>query len=421
MSGPDHVVVVGGGVVGAACAYFASQAGWRVTIVEQGELGSGCSRGNCGYVCPSHLLPLAAPGALGPALKTMLQPNSPLKIRPRFDPALWTWLWRFARRCNARQMLETARALQPLLNESRELYGQLVRGPLHDCEWEERGLLFVFHSVAGFEHYAATDALLGAHFQLRAKPYDGAALAQLEPALKPSLGGAWHYENDAHLRPEKLMAAWRRTLLEAGVELRERSEFLDVERANGRVAAVVTSQGKLPAEAAVVATGAWTPRLRRQLGCRIPIEPGKGYSLTTPRPTRAPRIPMIFEEHRVAITPMHSGYRIGSTMEFAGFDATMNPRRLQLLRDGARHYLHEPWSEPTLETWWGWRPMTADGKPYIGPVPGCENLFVAAGHGMLGVSMAPATGKLVAELLCRQTPHFDPQPYSVDRRDAPRT
>lgn len=415
MSRAGRLVVVGAGVVGAASAYYAAKAGWQVTLIDQATLGGGCSHGNCGYVCPSHLLPLAAPGAIWPALRAMLQPNSPLKIRPRLEPALWTWLWRFARRCNARQMLETARALQPLLNESRELYSELVRGPLTDCEWEERGLLFVFQSEAACEHYATTDKLLREHFQLAATHYDGAALVKLEPALKPGLGGAWHYEHDAHLRPDKLMAAWRRALGEQGVALREQCALLDFERDGRLVTAVATSQGRLPAEAVVVATGAWTPQLYRQLGRRIPIQPGKGYSLTTARPTRAPVIPMIFEEHRVAITPLQTGYRIGSTMEFAGYDASLNPRRLQLLRDGARHYLHEPWAEPIVEQWWGWRPMSADGLPYIGAVPGQENLFVAAGHGMLGVSMAPATGRLVAEMLCGATPRLDPRPYAVDR------
>ena len=417
MSRSGRLVVVGGGVVGAACAYFTARSGWQVTLIDQGTFGGGCSHGNCGYVCPSHLLPLAAPGATWPAVKALLQPNSPFKIRPRFDPALWTWLWRFARRCNARQMMETARALQPLLDESRELFGELVRGPLTDCEWEERGLLFVFQTAAGFEHYAATDELLREHFQLGATRYDSEALTRLEPALKAGLGGAWHYEHDAHLRPDKLMSAWRRALEGLGVTIRERCEFREFTRRDSIVTGVETSDGKLSADAVVVATGAWTPRLQQQLGRSIPIQPGKGYSITMPRPVRAPTIPMIFEEHRVAVTPMQSGYRIGSTMEFAGYDASLNPRRLQLLRDGAKHYLHEPWAEPVIEQWSGWRPMTPDGKPYIGQVPGCDNVFVAAGHGMLGVSMAPSTGKLIAELLSGESPHVDPQPYSFDRRD----
>jgi D-amino-acid dehydrogenase len=148
----------------------------------------------------------------------------------------------------------------------------------------------------------------------------------------------------------------------------------------------------------------------------IPIQPGKGYSLTMPRPTICPRVPLIFEEHRVAITPLASAYRIGSTMEFAGYDASLNPARLRLLRDGAALYLREPEAEPVLESWYGWRPMTPDSVPLIGRVGAFDNVWLAAGHGMLGVSMSPATGRLIAELVCGQMPHVDPQPYAVGRK-----
>jgi D-amino-acid dehydrogenase len=171
----------------------------------------------------------------------------------------------------------------------------------------------------------------------------------------------------------------------------------------------------MAAEAFVVAAGAWTPFLNQHLGCRVPIQPGKGYSITMPRPTICPTLPLVFEEHRVAITPMASGYRIGSTMEFAGYDATLNRRRLEMLRAGARHYLHEPDCEPVQEEWFGWRPMTYDGVPIIDRSPALANVVIAAGHNMLGLSMAPATGKLVAEILAGAPPHLDPKPYLLSR------
>jgi D-amino-acid dehydrogenase len=171
----------------------------------------------------------------------------------------------------------------------------------------------------------------------------------------------------------------------------------------------------VPADAFVLATGALTPLWGRHLGCRIPIQPGKGYSLTMPRPARCPRVPLIFEEHRVAVTPMRSGYRLGSTMEFAGYDTTLNRRRLGLLKEAAAHYLHEPFCDPVEEEWYGWRPMTYDGKPIIDRSPALPNVLIAAGHNMLGLSMAPATGRLVAELLGGREPHIDPAPYTVKR------
>jgi D-amino-acid dehydrogenase len=409
------VIIVGCGVIGTACAHYLSRAGWTVEMIDRGLFGMGCSHANCGLICPSHVLPLAAPGAIRLALKALLQKNSPFAIKPRLDPALWGWLLRFARRCNTHDMLQAGRAIQALLQSSRSLYQELFATEPLDAEWETRGLLFVFRSPAQLEHYAHTDRLLRESFGLAAKRYAGEALVGVEPALKPGLAGGWHYSTEAHLRPDKLLSSWRRLLETGGVTIREQCAFQAFERQARLARAIVTPHGLLHAEAFVIATGAWTPLLQRQLGCRISIQPGKGYSITMPRPAKCPAMPLIFEEHRVAVTPMRSGYRLGSTMEFAGYDTTLNRRRLDLLRAGASHYLQEPLAEPVLEEWYGWRPMTHDGKPIIDRSPVLHNVFVAAGHNMLGLSMAPATGKLVVELLGSIPPHIDPAPFRVGR------
>jgi len=413
----SRVVIVGGGIIGAACAYYLSKSGWHVTIVDRGEFGKGCSHANCGYVCPSHVLPLAMPGAVGKSLRAMLAPNSPFSSKPRLSLALFRWLWSFSRRCNTRDMMSSARAIQALLNSSRSLYDVWMRDESLDCEWQTHGLLFVFRSGQAMEHYAETDRLLRESFAMPAKRFDSSAVNHLEPALKPGMAGGWLYESDAHLRPDRLMAALRKALEGRGVEIRDGCEALGLSQTGwrGTAAAVATTQGPIPGDAFVFAAGAWTPLLNRMLGCRAPIQPGKGYSITMPRPSVCPTIPLIFEEHRVAVTPMASGYRIGSTMEFAGYDTRLNRKRLGLLREGASHYLIEPFCEPIEEEWYGWRPMTTDSKPIIGRSPTFDNVWIAAGHNMLGLSMAPATGKLIAELLNGQPPHVDPEPYAMER------
>jgi D-amino-acid dehydrogenase len=413
--GGRRVIVIGGGVIGAACAHYLSRAGWDVEIVDRGAFGKGCSHGNCGYVCPSHALPLAEPGAIGRTLRALFQKNSPFVIKPRIDPALWSWLWQFTRHCTEKQRLEGGRSIQALLNSSRSLYDELMREEPLDCEWETRGLLFVFQTQPAMEHYAETDKLLREKFQVRADRFDGPALTELEPALKPGLAGGFLYRGDAHLRPDKLMSSWRRVLEAHGVRIRENNAVEGFTGGDGQARAVTTAQGELTADAFVVATGAWTPFLNEHLGCRVPIEPGKGYSITMPRPARCPAYPLIFEEHRVAVTPMKSGYRLGSTMEFAGYDTSLNPRRLALLREVAVHYLHEPFREPVEEEWYGWRPMTPDSVPIIDRSPLYGNVLIAAGHNMLGLSMAPATGKLVAEVLSGTTTHVDLTPYRLGR------
>src|SRR5262245_6794803 len=414
MSDRRHVVVIGGGVIGAACAHFLADGDWRVTVVDRGGFGRACSHANCGFVCPSHVLPLAAPGAVSAALRSMLARSSPFHIRPRLSLGLWRWLLRFARRCNRTDMLESARGIDALLRSSRRLYDDLVRDGLA-CGWEARGLLFVFRTRHAMEHYSATDDLLRKEFGVSARPFFGDDVCGLEPALKPGLGGGWLYETDAHLRPDRLMRTWRARLESRGVAVREDTEVDGFVRAGSTARAVATTAGEVAADAFVLAAGAWSPLLNNSLGCRLPIQPGKGYSLTTSRPARCPATPLIFEEHRVAVTPMQSGYRLGSMMESVGFDDTVQPDGIGYLKEAASLYLHESAGDVVEETWSGWRPMTPDGRPVIGPSPALTNVMIAAGHNMLGLSMAPATGKLVAELLDGRAPHIDPRPYAAAR------
>ncbi len=410
-----RAVVIGGGVIGTACAHFLMKAGWQVTLVDRGEIGRGSSHGNCGLICPSHVLPLAEPGMVAQGIKSLFRRNSPFAIKPRLDPALWSWLLHFAARCNEHDMIEAGHGIQSLLLSSLPLYRELIERESLDCEFESRGLLFAYRSKPQMESYAATNQLMSESFHCPARRLDGDSLIELEPALKPGLAGGWYYHDDSHLRPDKLMSAWRRYLEASGVTIRENCGFQSFRSRNGRAEAAGTAQGELPADMFIVAAGAWTPLLNEHLGCRVPIQPGKGYSLTMPRPSVSPKIPLIFPETRVAVTPFQSGYRLGSTMEFAGYDESIRPERLQLLKDGATDYLREPYCEPVQEEWFGWRPMTYDSLPIIDRSPKYDNVIIAAGHNMLGLSMAPATGKLVAELVDGTPPHVEPKPYRISR------
>ncbi len=412
----SNVVIVGGGVIGAACAYYLQKTGATVTVIDRGEFGQACSHGNCGYISPSHILPLCKPGAVSSTMKIMFKKNSPFKVRARFDMSLWSWMLRFARNCNHESMLKSGHARQALLDSSRELYISLMTsGELSDCELHTDGLIFVHDDEHHFHAYEKTDKLLREEFGLAAKPYDGKALEALEPSLKPGVGGGWLYECDSHVRPDKVMSAWKERLLANSVNIVEDCEFQSLTTRDGNVSQIETSTGSVKADQVVFATGAWSPQLAKHLKATIPIQPGKGYSMTMPRPKLCPKYPMIFEQHRVAITPMDTGYRIGSTMEFAGYDSSINEARLEILTNGAKHYLKEPLAEPIQEKWCGWRPMSADGTPIIGKLPQFKNAWLAAGHSMLGLSMGAGTGKLVAELMTDQTPHIDPHPYRVER------
>ncbi len=415
MSGNRNVVVVGGGVVGAASAYYLAKGGWQVTLVERAGFGSGCSHANCGYICPSHVLPLAAPGAIRSSLKAMKGRNAPLKIRTGVVLRNPGWFLGFARRCTRSHMMTAAVGIRELLHSSRQLYDDLIQEEAIECEWEKKGLLFVFRSKKAMDHYAEVDHLLREQFNTPAKRIEEVELLQLEPALQSGVAGAWLYEGDAHLRPDRLMSELHRVLTQLSVTIREHAPVTGLIKQGEKVKGVVTKSGDVLADQVLFAAGAWTTQLHREIGCNIPIQPGKGYSLTYPRPELCPTYPMIFEEDRVAVTPFQSGFRIGSTMEFAGYDEEMNRNRLNYLTSAAQGYLKQMPSEPAQEEWWGWRPMTPDGLPLIGKVPSQDNVWVAAGHNMLGLSMATGTGRLIAELIGGTKPHIDPAPYAVGR------
>ncbi|MFN5536419.1 MAG: NAD(P)/FAD-dependent oxidoreductase [Planctomyces sp.] len=415
MSGAQHTVVIGGGVIGGFTAWYLAQAGHRVTLIEQSQFGKQCSHGNCGYVSPSHVIPLARPGQVLKGLKGMLTTQTALRINPAKLAMLAPWLLKFALRCNSKAMMEAGKACHPLLQSSAALYREVFEQQNMLVDWKTDGLLFVFRDQHEFDAYAESDAWLRKHFDMPAEPFAGTALTQLEPALKPGLAGAWLYRCDAHLRPGKLMSELKRILTAAGVRVLEQTAMKSFAGGNGRAVAVETTGETLTADNFVVAVGAWAPLLQQSLGVKLPIQPGKGYSITMARPKLCPKYPMILEECHVAITPFEEGYRVGSTMEFSGYDTSLNRARLNYLRSGAAEYLHEPTAEPVEEEWYGWRPMTADGIPYIDRSPRFGNVWIAAGHSMLGISMGTGTGKLVAELITGAKPHVDPALYRIGR------
>ncbi|MDA0833870.1 MAG: FAD-dependent oxidoreductase [Planctomycetota bacterium] len=412
-----HIVIIGGGIIGLACADEFSRTGWQVTVVDKGEIGKGCSHGNCGLVCPSHVLPLAEPGAVLKTVKALFQSHSPFRVKPRFDLALWSWFWQFTKRCNTCDRLASAASCHALLQSSMNLYRDLMSRETFDCDWETHGLLFVYQHRHEMEAFAPIDRLLKDQFQLAAKRLTGDELVEFDASLKSGLAGGWFYPDDAHVRSDRLIAGWRTSLKSRGVQMLEHHEFdRFIGESSGHISGISTTKGAdLVGNQFVIATGAWTGLLNRALRTRLPIQPGKGYSLTVPRPENAPRVPMLFPEHKVAATPWRSGFRLGSIMEFAGFDATLSPTRMQLLRDGAKPYLHTPIPEQPDEEWFGWRPMTYDSLPIIDRLPCFKNVWIAAGHNMLGLSMAPATGKLLRELVEQKPPHIDPGPYRASR------
>jgi len=412
---PDcDVLILGGGVIGLASAWYLLAAGRGVTVLDQGTVGCGSSHGNCGTLTPSHATPLALPGTLGTALRWLLRPDAPLRIKPRADPALARWLFEFARRCNWRAAAHSTAARLPLLELSRQLIGQLVHEQALDCEFATSGTLNVYRDARGFERACREHERLADHLP----PYevlDGAATLAREPALKPGVAGAFFNPGDACLRPDRYVAELARIVRAHGGTIIEGARIERIERDGKRITRVATSQGAYRGHEVVLALGAWSPRFARMLDLRLPIQPGKGYSITWTRPRQCPRTPLSLKEPSVCVTTWGSGYRLGSTMEFAGFDTSLNRTRLEALRRGAAQFLHEPEGGERVEEWYGWRPMTWDDLPILGRAPHLDNLVLATGHGMLGVSMSAGTGLLVSEIVAGRAPSLAIDAYAPTR------
>jgi len=413
--GADRVLIVGGGVIGIACAHYLRRSGYRVTIIEKDTLGAACSQGNLGYVCPSHVLPLTEPGAIAIGIRSLLKPRAAFRVKPQLRASLLNWMWQFANRCNKRSMLEGSRHLHSVVAASADEYRKLFAETSIDAEWKESGLLFVFQTQRELQKFAEKDQLLTAEFGMESTRLDGGELNEFETVTKPGLAGAFHYKTDAYLRPEKLLSDWASLLRDDGIDVVENCEFQDVEKQSGRITAVTTSKGTMQADQFVFATGAWSGRMGSVLECKIPVEPGKGYSMTMTRSSNCPGRPMLFPEHHVGVAPFDDGYRLGSIMEFAGFDASIPEFRMHQLRDSAAPYLKQPGGDEVVEQWYGWRPMTWDSLPVIGRLPQLSNGILATGHNMLGITLAPVTGRLVAEIAAGTSTFVDVTPFSPQR------
>ena len=410
------VLVAGGGVSGLATALALLNDGRSVTVIDAGRVGGGASHGNCGTLTPSHAPPLAAPGMIGVALRWMLTPDAPLYVKPRLDPALWRWMAGFALRCNRRDWEASARAKYALLSDSRQRIQQWIGDYGMQCEFVESGEDYVFRTDEGMQeelHEVPFLRELGVDVEV----IDGADYQRQEPALKPGVSGAIRFSGDARLRPDKYVAELARLVRERGGVILEHCSLESVQADAGAVR-VGTQGGTLRARDVVVATGAWSPQLAEVIGqgwLRKAIQPGKGYSITYSRPALVPTRPVILCERSVCVSSWDSGYRLGSTMEFSGYDSSLNERRLAALVRGASEYLHEPVGPEVRERWFGWRPMSRDDVPMIGRAPSQQHVWLAVGHGMMGVGMSAGTGQMLADMMAGRVPDVDPAHFDPAR------
>jgi D-amino-acid dehydrogenase len=407
------LAVIGGGVVGLCAALYCARRGWQVTVVERnGERRDGCSYQNTGMVVPSHFMPLAAPGMVALALRWMWNPASPFYVKPRASWDLVDWGLKFWRAASVERVRRAAPLLRDLSLASRECYAELAAQG-NDFELENRGLLALCKSAHALEEEARV-AELARELGIGAEVLDRAETAAREPGVRMDVAGSVYYPGDGNLAPDRLMASLERR---SGANFLWNTEVTGFRAREGRIWAVKTPRHEIEADEFLLCAGSWSTGLARQLGLRLPMQPGKGYSLTLPHPRQAPRHCAILSEARVAVSPINGTLRFGGTMELAGLNEDINPVRVRGIAEAASRYYPEftPQDFAGIRPWRGLRPCSPDGLPYIGRPRALSNLVVATGHAMLGVTLGPITGRLCAQIVPGERPGVDLAALSPDR------
>ena len=443
------VLVIGAGAIGLSVALQCACKGHRVTVLERnGAQRDGCSFGNAGMIVPSHFVPLAAPGMVKLGLKWMWNPESPFYIKPRLDLELFDWAIKFWRASTAEHVRRSAPLLRDLSFASRAMfeefagapasdpadskgsagmgqvgnqpspgsYGKASRRSIGDFGLVTRGLLMLCKTPHGLEEeakYAAQANQLG----VPAEVLDVRQVAKLDPDVTMDVAGAVYFPKDAHFTPDRYLAALQNQCSQLGVSLAWNTEVRQLRAMKNQLAAVHTDTGEFDFDELILCGGSWSALLVRELGLKIPIQAGKGYSLTLPQPCELPRLCSIFTEARMAVTPMGSSLRFGGTMEIAGLDERINPARVRGILKAVPEYFPKfsPADFTGIEPWRGLRPCSPDGLPYLGRTAKYSNLIIATGHAMMGLSLSPVTGRIVAEIVSGEKPSFELAQLSPDR------
>lgn len=414
MAERTDVVVVGGGVIGVSAAHYLLEAGARVVLLEQGaELASGSSYGNAGWIFPSHSAPIPGPGVLRKAARWLLDPESPLFVRPRLSSDLARWLIRFCRACNEPDLRRGFALKRELSLAGRTCYEELAAERALDFGYRQRGLLLACETEAGLgEVESELDLLreLGGEGQLLGP----ARLAELAPGVTPNLAGGAFFPADAHIRPDAFVRQLGADVERRGCDVRLQTEVIHAAPVGSGVR-LDTTRGEFEAEQWIVAAGAWSPRLLAPLGVRLPVEAAKGYSITLPIPEGFGELPIMLCEAKVGVTPLGEQLRLAGTLELAGLDLRIQRRRVEAIARAAARVLPGTRDAPRLEVWRGLRPCSPDDLPILGRLARHPAVLVATGHGMSGMAQGPISGRLVAQLVIGKPPELPLAPFSPAR------
>jgi len=411
-----NCVIIGGGIIGLSTAYYLQKEGHKVTIIDKSNFSEGASYVNAGYITPSHIISLAAPGIITKGLKWMLDSASPFYVKPRLDIDFLKWGWAFKRSANKRKVALSIPIIKDINVFSRELYQEMKDSSDFDFHYEHKGLLMAYKDEkVGEEEWEVAQKAM--ELGLKVEQLSAKQVAELQPKANLDVKGGVYFHSDAHMTPGDFMRDILEYLKVNGVTVLAEETVKDISLTNGSISKVITDKRKIEADEVVMATGSWTPLLSKKLGIKMLLQAGKGYRINVARETNI-TLPTILCEAKVAVTPMDGFTRFAGTMEVGGINHVINPARVNAIATAGENYFKglSISKEEKADAQCGLRPLTPDGLPYIGRSSRCKNLTIATGHAMMGWSLGPATGKLITEIITEQKPSLDLTPYHPDRK-----
>lgn len=409
------VTIIGGGIIGLSTAYFLQKEGCEVTIVDRSNMDSGASYSNAGYICPSHFIPLAAPGVVRSGLYWMLNASSPLYIKPSLNSDFLKWVWAFNKSATASRVQKNAIHLRDFTVFSQELFQSIKKEEQFSFHYDKKGLLMLCQTERQLEKELNILTMANG-LNVHAKEVSKSELKILEPSVDINSVGGVYFKNDHHSTPNDFMRQLKVHLKSKGVRIIANETVVDFKMKQSKIDSVITDKQILHADEYVMASGSWSADLCKKLNLKLLLQAGKGYSMNTELLTGV-TIPAILAEAKVAVTPMNRFTRFAGTMEIAGVNHKINRKRVEVIADAVQKYYPSiQLSVPEIEAaTCGLRPLSPDGLPYIGKPQSCENMTLATGHAMLGWTLGPGTGKLVSELILNKKSSLDISPYHPNR------
>lgn len=412
----EKIIIVGGGAIGLSAAYYLQKRNYDIIVIDSGDITDNCSFGNMGLLAPSDFVPLASPGAIAEGLRSLLNRESPVYIKPRLSLPFLNWAIQFYKSSTQQNVDKNTPHLKDLLNLSRRLIND-IRDDIGDVfEMEEIGCMQMYHSQKLYEQkLRIADAQ--ERSGLVVERLNREELQRREPDVELNIYGAVLFKNDAHLHPGKFMIAMKNYLEKKGVVFQLNTKVTGFEKNAKTIKLVVTDKGIFSADSILLSTGSWLTQLAKKLGINLLLQAGKGYSYTYDHVEKNIRYPALLMDAHCAITPWNHSLRIGGTMEFSGINNKVLINRMHNIFSSVKLFypglkINFP---PKDKIWTGLRPVTPDGLPYIGNVESFDNLFLAGGHAMLGISQGAATGKIISGLVERTPPEIDINAFRVER------